>query len=146
MSEDPASTRADIVAALSTVRVRWRDDEIRLTAHENIPKKPRPFDAWIEWHADERGYEAKYLQTTWSVVVTLLPEKTENWTALLDALRWPIRVGLERVGHVGRAALEAITDGDHSYRLPAIRYALTSTVEMPVPIGTERPDTPPWER
>lgn len=119
--------RADIVAALSTVRVGWRGDEITLHPHEygeNTRDAPTPFTAWPEWLADTHGRgEDWHMSSSWSVIVVLPAEDTESWT---EALRRPVHVALGKLGRVERTEPVTIAAGDTT--VPAIRHALTATV------------------
>lgn len=133
------SLRADIVAALSTVRVEWRGEEIRLNSHEYneyVKDAPAPFAAWPEWEADGTSPDPRIVHSIWRVIVILPagpggpPNSTAPDPAALDAVRWPVRAALEKLGGVSRAELSSYTVQDYA-RAPAIRYTLTIRLVRP---------------
>ena len=136
------SLRADIVAALSTVRVEWRGEEVILDAREhNDDSKdaPAPFAAWPEWEADEPSLDPRVVHSLWRVTIVLPGSSTESRdgtapdAAALDAVRWPVRAALEQLGGVGRAELSSYKMQDYA-SMPAIRYTLT--IRLAKPEGT----------
>ena len=133
------SLRADIVAALSTVRVEWRGEEVILDAREYndyTKDAPAPFAAWPEWEADEPSPDPRVVHSIGRVTIILpgssteSPNSTAPDAAALDAVRWPVRVALETLGGVSRAELSSYTVQDYA-RMPAIRYTLTIRLVRP---------------
>jgi hypothetical protein len=121
------SNRADIAAALTTVRVEWHGEEIALHPHEYnayTHAPPAPFAAWPEWQADD------VVNSVWWVIVILPAGDAEPRNssvpnaAALDAVRWPVRAALEKLGRVSRAEPISYTV-ESAHVMPAIRYTLS---------------------
>lgn len=122
---DVVDIRADIVAALSAVRVDRQGKQITLRPHEygENTRDATPFTAWPEWRADNAAGEDWHMSSSWSVIVVLPAEDAQSWT---EALRRPVHVALGKLGRVDRTEPVTIAAGDAT--VPAIRYALTTTV------------------
>jgi hypothetical protein len=134
------STRADIAAALSTVRVEWHGEEITLHPHgynAYTHDAPAPFAVWPEWQADDHSPAVPdVVNSIWQVIVILPAGDAEPRNssvpdaAALDAVRWPVRAALEKLGGVGRAEPFSYTV-ESAHRMPAIRYTLSTRLVGP---------------
>jgi hypothetical protein len=108
----------------------WRRNRARPHEyHEYTHAAPAPIAAWPEWQADEPSAGA-VANSVWWVIVVLPADDTEPRNssvpdpAALDALRWPVRAALEKLGDVGRAEPFSYTV-ESAHRMPAIRYTLS---------------------
>jgi hypothetical protein len=122
--------------------VEWHGEEIALHPHEYnayTHAPPAPFAAWPEWQADEPPAVPDVVNSIWQVIVILPAGDAEPRNsgvpdaAALDAVRWPVRAALKKLGGVGRAEPFSYTV-ESAHSVPAIRYRLT--IRLVGPGGT----------
>jgi hypothetical protein len=121
------SVRDDVVSALDglTVDLGPGSAPAVITALTRVPDNFAAFTAWPVWVATTFR-TACIADETWQVLVTLTAGVPDAWSAEGDALLWPVREALLKVGGVISAEPVRLTIGDASQIVPALRYTLNA--------------------